>query len=115
MNSNLTIKQIEIVDAVATGRTIKEVADYLGKAPQTVFNMLSVIYDRLRIPHNLSALAVWRICTTNNIELPEFIRRCGAAALLVLFLTTIGHHGDVWRKGTRARENEMEVAFRPEI
>ncbi len=114
MNSNLTVKQIEIVDAVATGRTIKEVADYLGKAPQTVFNMLSVIYDRLRIPHNLSALAVWRICTTNNIELPEFIRRCGAAALLVLFLTTIGHHGDVWRRGLRARESEIEAIFMPE-
>lgn len=87
--TNLTANQLQIADGVATGRTVKEVAAMLHKQPQTIFNTLAKIYDALQIPHNLSALAVWRVCTLNKIELPEFIRGAGAVVLLAIFLTTI--------------------------
>lgn len=110
--NNLTPNQTRIADAVATGRTVKEVADFLNRSPQTIFNTLSSIYERLSIPHNISALAVWRICSVHKLELPEFIRKTGALTLLLLFATTIMTQDDTMyrRSGTRrARRSDIEI------
>lgn len=111
MSNVLTHRQIELVDMVATGRTIKEVADVLKISPQTVFNTLSKIYDKLSIPHNLSSLAIWRVCTRHSIELPEFIRKAGAFILLALFTLTLTSIDNEYvrsmRCRTRARRTEL--------
>lgn len=111
----LTPNQAAIADAVATGRTIKEVAYFLRKSPQTVFNTLSKMYERLDIPHNLSALAVWRVCTLHGIEIPEFIRSAKALSLALLVMMQIafedGNTQRVRRSGRRGRYDFEIVEF----
>ena len=114
MNVMLTRRQTDIVDLVATGRTVKEVADVLDLSQQTIFNTLSLIYNRIKIPRNLSALAIWRVCTQHSIELPDFIRRAGATAFLILFTLTMNIDNEFTRLRrcrARVRRNEYEIVI----
>lgn len=114
---NLTSNQISIADAVATGRTIKEVADYLNKTPRTVFNTLSKIYEQLSIPHNVSALAVWRVCTLHSIEIPEFIRKSGAVMMMIVFSYTLfqAEHQERTRRFSRRCRYDCEIVEYPDL
>lgn len=114
--ARLTPEEARVAELAAWGATQKEIAYYLKKSVNTVANQFRSIYEKVGIS-KINELSAWWFCTHFNIsfDLSPIKRSVGAAALLVLFLTTIGHHGDVWRRGTRAREREIEVAFRPEI
>ena len=112
MNARLTRRQAQITDLVATGRTVKEVANVLGISTQTAFNTLPLIYERTKVPHNLSALAIWRVCTRHGIELPEFIRKAGAMVFLALFMTTMTIENEFTRlRRSRGRRTEYEYVI----
>ena len=111
----LTPEEIRVAECCTTGRTTKEMADHLGKSVHTIFRQIQSIYEKARIPHNLTSLAVWYLCRTHGIALPEFIRRCGASLLLALFLTTVTHTDDLYRRSRRSRRaREYEWIIEPE-
>lgn len=111
MRGELTANEMLIVETIASGRSDKETAYHLSKAYQTLKNTKNKIFDKLDIPHNTAALVAWYYCKTNNIDLPDFMRKTTASILLLgLFLSATTSLNETYaRRVRRGRRDETEV------
>lgn len=57
--SNLTSRERQIMDFLATGHTIPEIANQFGVARKTVRNNLGNIYVKLQVPRQSEAILLW--------------------------------------------------------
>ena len=55
--SNLTEREIEILEYVALGLTVKQVASRLGLSPRTVETHLAKLYRKLGVRNRVQALS----------------------------------------------------------
>ena len=93
-----------VIEAIADGRTIKEVAQKLNKSGHTVNNQIQSVYEKLNLPHNLNALTLWYVCKKFKIALPEFMKNLGVTLMLFLMSFTIyQNYDDELRKPSRTR------------
>lgn len=80
----LSPAETRVASGYVSGMVAKEIADHIGISPYTVVRHTQNIYGKAGIGHSTNALVAWFLEKNLNLDLSEFRRRVGAAALLGL-------------------------------
>lgn len=81
MTARLTRRQREVLALAANGNSNREIARWLGRSPESVASLLSMVYRQLGARDRAQAVAValrLRLLDLDDIVLPELAQRPAA-------------------------------------
>lgn len=114
LNAKLTPREKDVAEFIGFGYSIKETANALGIAFDTVKVIMKHIYEKVDIQKS-TELAKYCYCRRFGLHLSqcEPARRIIAGCFLVLFLYSMFIPGEqLYRRARRIRTNETEIVER---
>lgn len=83
MDTPLSHAEWKVAELVGQGMSVEAIAKTRNRSSYTIVRQIQSCYDKLNIPRQLNALAVWYVCMVNKIDIPDYIKK-GVAILLVV-------------------------------